>query len=95
MRRSQVEWEEPNDGVDPPTEASAVLTVAAEAARSAQARPRRQSTEQYPMQILVPAETREALRQRSAETGASIRYIILRSLAADGFPVPKLNRWNK
>jgi hypothetical protein len=47
---------------------------------------------QYPVQILIPAETRDALRQRSADTGASIRHIILRSLAADGFPVPKGNR---
>ena len=47
---------------------------------------------QFPVQILIPAETRDALRQRSADTGASIRHIILRSLAADGFPVPKANR---
>jgi hypothetical protein len=40
---------------------------------------------QFPVQILIPEETRDALRQRSAETGASIRHIILRSLAADGF----------
>jgi hypothetical protein len=40
----------------------------------------------------VPEETREALRQRSEDTGASIRHIILRSLAADGFPVPRLTR---
>lgn len=44
---------------------------------------------QFPVQILIPQETRDALRQRSADTGASIRHIILRSLAADGFPVPK------
>ncbi len=44
---------------------------------------------QFPVQILIPEETRDALRQRSADTGASIRHIILRSLAADGFPVPK------
>lgn len=54
---------------------------------------KRQAIAQFPMQILVPEETRDALRQRSAETGASIRHIILRSLAADGFPVPKLSRW--
>ena len=52
----------------------------------------RQGVVQFPMQILVPEETREALRQRSEDTGASIRHIILRSLAADGFPVPKLTR---
>lgn len=56
-------------------------------------RRKRQTVTQFPMQILVPEETRDALRQRSAETGASIRHIILRSLAADGFPVPKLSRW--
>jgi hypothetical protein len=48
----------------------------------------RQGVEQFPIQILVPEETREALRRRSEETGASIRHIILRSLAADGIPVP-------
>jgi hypothetical protein len=52
----------------------------------------RQGVVQFPMQILVPEETREALRQRSEDTGASIRHIILRSLAADGFPVPRLTR---
>ncbi len=52
----------------------------------------RQGVVQFPMQILVPAETREALRQRSEDTGASIRHIVLRSLAADGFPVPRLTR---
>lgn len=54
---------------------------------------KRQAITQFPMQILVPEETRDALRQRSMETGASIRHIILRSLAADGFPVPKSSRW--
>jgi hypothetical protein len=52
----------------------------------------RQGVAQFPMQILVPEETREALRQRSEDTGASIRHIILRSLAADGIPVPRLTR---
>ena len=57
-------------------------------------RPRRtkQGIAQFPVQILIPEETRDALRQRSADTGASIRHIILRSLAADGFPVPRDNR---
>jgi hypothetical protein len=48
----------------------------------------RQGIEQFPIQILVPGETRDALRRRSEDTGASIRHIILRSLAADGIPVP-------
>lgn len=52
----------------------------------------RQGVEQWPIQILVPEETRDALRQRSEDTGASIRHIILRSLAADGIPVPKGNK---
>lgn len=56
---------------------------------------KRQVIVQFPLQILVPEETRDALRQRSADTGASIRHIILRSLAADGFPVPKLHRWRE
>ena len=54
------------------------------------ARRLRQGVVQCPMQILVPEETRDALRQRSEDTGASIRHIILRSLAADGFPVPRM-----
>lgn len=54
---------------------------------------KRRPIAQFPMQILVPEETRDALRQRSLDTGASIRHIILRSLAADGIPVPKLSRW--
>jgi hypothetical protein len=58
-------------------------------------RRKRQAMAQFPMQILVPEETRDALRQRSLDTGASIRHIILRSLAADGFPVPKLSRWRE
>lgn len=60
----------------------------------AAARPRRtkEGVPQFPVQILIPEETRDALRQRSADTGASIRHIILRSLAADGFPVPKAGR---
>jgi hypothetical protein len=58
-------------------------------------RRKRQPIAQFPMQILIPEETRDALRQRSLDTGASIRHIILRSLAADGFPVPKLSRWRE
>ncbi len=63
-----------------------------EAHRAARPKRLRQGVVQFPMQILVPEETREALRQRSEDTGASIRHIILRSLAADGFPVPRLTR---
>jgi hypothetical protein len=64
----------------------------AEGHQAVRAKRLRQGVEQFPMQILVPEETREALRQRSEDTGASIRHIILRSLAADGFPVPRLTR---
>ncbi|GAB0116685.1 hypothetical protein [Acidisoma sp. 7E03] len=71
---------------------SPVMVAESDAAEDG-ARRKRQTITQFPMQILVPEETRDALRQRSAETGASIRHIILRSLAADGFPVPKLSRW--
>jgi hypothetical protein len=63
-----------------------------EGPEAARGRRLRQGVAQFPMQILVPEETREALRQRSEDTGASIRHIILRSLAADGFPVPRLTR---
>lgn len=55
------------------------------------ARRTKEGIPQFPLQILIPGETRDALRQRSTDTGASIRHIILRSLAADGFPVPKTN----
>jgi hypothetical protein len=55
----------------------------------------RQGVEQFPIQILVPEETRDALRRRSEDTGASIRHIILRSLAADGIPVPAKPRQRK
>lgn len=62
------------------------------AADAGRVRRTKEGIPQFPVQILIPAETREALRQRSADTGASIRHIILRSLAADGFPVPKASR---
>jgi hypothetical protein len=71
---------------------SADLPADPEAHQAARARRLRQGVVQFPMQILVPEETREALRQRSEDTGASIRHIILRSLAADGFPVPRMTR---
>jgi len=73
-----------NDAGDDPTHE--------EGAEAMRGRRLRQGVAQFPMQILVPEETREALRQRSEDTGASIRHIILRSLAADGFPVPRLTR---
>jgi len=62
------------------------------AADAGRVRRTKEGVPQFPVQILIPAETRDALRQRSADTGASIRHIILRSLAADGFPVPKASR---
>jgi hypothetical protein len=70
----------------------AELLPDADGHHTARARRLRQGVVQCPMQILVPEETREALRQRSEDTGASIRHIILRSLAADGFPVPRMTK---
>lgn len=95
MRSCPNDWDEPNGGIDVSTRPALALDSAAEEKATPVAGRKSQSGEQFPMQILVPAETRDALRQRSAETGASIRYIILRSLAADGFPVPKMTRWTK
>lgn len=95
MRRGPGDWEEPCEALEVRAElGSEVMGPAAEPPERRMRR-RSQLGEQFPMQILVPAETRDALRQRSVETGASIRHIILRSLAADGFPVPKLSRWQK
>jgi hypothetical protein len=95
MRRSPSDWDEYSASLGASTEAGPEIIEASESGLSARTKRRGQAAEQYPMQIFVPVETRDALRQRSVETGASIRHIILRSLAADGFPVPKLSRWQK
>ena len=95
MRRSPSDWDEYSASVGTPAEPSPETIEVGECGLNSRTKRRGQAAEQYPMQIFVPAETRDALRQRSAETGASIRHIILRSLAADGFPVPKLSRWQK
>jgi hypothetical protein len=80
-------------GVKRPAKAEAGKALAQKSAEGrATSKRLRQGVEQWPIQILVPEETRDALRQRSEDTGASIRHIILRSLAADGIPVPKGNK---
>jgi len=76
-------------GKAPPARATEKAARANAAEARATSKRLRQGVEQWPIQILVPEETRDALRQRSEDTGASIRHIILRSLAADGIPVPK------
>jgi len=83
----------PEDGIEGENASAVTAEPVERVSAEASGRRKRQTITQFPMQILVPEETRDALRQRSAETGASIRHIILRSLAADGFPVPKLSRW--
>ncbi len=40
------------------------------------------------LQLIVPAETKRDLRIRSAESGETIRVIVLRALAAAGIRVP-------
>ncbi|MXY32828.1 MAG: hypothetical protein F4Y60_01805 [Boseongicola sp. SB0664_bin_43] len=41
------------------------------------------------LQVQVPASTKLAIHIRSAETGDPMRVLVLRALAAYGFPVPK------
>jgi hypothetical protein len=40
------------------------------------------------LQIKLPAETKKELRRRATEEDVTIRTIVLRALAKDGFPVP-------
>jgi len=83
----------PTAGLKRPAKAASAKAAAQKSAEGrATSKRLRQGVEQWPIQILVPEETRDALRQRSEDTGASIRHIILRSLAADGIPVPKGNK---
>ena len=41
------------------------------------------------LQVQVPASTKQAIHIRSAETGDPMRVLVLRALAAYGFPVPE------
>ena len=41
------------------------------------------------LQVQVPAATKRAIHIRSAETGAPMRVLVLKALAAYGFPVPE------
>ena len=40
------------------------------------------------LQVQVPAATKRAIHIRSAETGDPMRVLVLKALAAYGFPVP-------
>jgi hypothetical protein len=40
------------------------------------------------LQVQVPATTKRAIHIRSAETGDPMRVLVLKALAAYGFPVP-------
>lgn len=41
------------------------------------------------LQIFLPAATKRAVAVRAAETGETVRVIVLRALDAYGFPVPE------
>jgi hypothetical protein len=41
------------------------------------------------LQVQVPAATKRAIHIRSAETGDPMRLLVLKALAAYGFPVPE------
>ena len=41
------------------------------------------------LQVQVPAATKRAIHIRSAETGDPMRVLVLKALAAYGFPVPE------
>jgi len=41
------------------------------------------------LQLIVPAETKKDLRMKSAESGETMRVIVLRALAAAGIRVPE------
>lgn len=42
-----------------------------------------------PLQITVPQATKKSLKMRAAETGETMRVIVLRALAAAGIQVPQ------
>jgi hypothetical protein len=46
-------------------------------------------TSEEPLQITVPKVTKKSLRMRSAETGETMRVIVLKALAAAGIQVPQ------
>lgn len=41
------------------------------------------------LQVQIPASTKRAIHTRSAETGDPTRVVVLKALAAYGFPVPE------
>lgn len=41
------------------------------------------------LQVQIPAATKRAIHMRSAETGDPMRVLVLKALAAYGFPVPE------
>jgi len=41
------------------------------------------------LQVQVPAATKRAIHIRAAETGDPMRVLVLKALAAYGFPVPE------
>lgn len=48
----------------------------------------KKSKQEDTLQISVPAVTKKSLRLRSAESGDTMRTIVLRALAAAGIQVP-------
>jgi hypothetical protein len=48
----------------------------------------RKSPTEETLQIAIPLATKKSLRMRSAETGDTLRVIVLRALAKNGIRVP-------
>ncbi len=48
-----------------------------------------QQSDDETLQVQVPAATKRAIHIRSAETGDPMRVVVLKALAAYGFPVPE------
>ena len=46
-------------------------------------------TSEEPLQITVPQATKKSLKIRAAETGETMRVIVLKALAAAGIQVPE------
>lgn len=49
----------------------------------------KQSEREETLQIAIPAVTKKSLRLKSAESGETMRVIVLRALNAAGIQVPK------
>jgi NaMN:DMB phosphoribosyltransferase len=52
-------------------------------------RPSASQGAEEPLQITVPQVTKKSLKMRAAETGETMRVIVLKALAAAGIQVPQ------